>query len=247
MKILSLIRPGPPYRSDAFRSGLESCGHRLTDSPNADALLIWNRYGRSHQLAQAFERSGRPVLVAENGYMGREWLGSTWYAISRNWHNRPYEGPVRRTWARNGGLLLPWRGDGGRIVILAQRGIGTAPVAQPRNWVELAQRELQRRTRREVVVRTHPGNRAEPVPLIKALEGAWACVTWASGAAMKAITLGVPVFHGLSPWVGGAAARPFSHDIEDPYLGDRAPMLDRMMQTLWSVDEIARGEPFRDL
>ena len=98
-----LIREQPVYRADAFRKGLKRAGFRvLTDWPlmanvrRTDVLVIWNRYDNWHRLACQFEAIGATVLVAENGYMGREWRGGTWYALSRNWHNG------RGTWSPEG-------------------------------------------------------------------------------------------------------------------------------------------------
>lgn len=79
------------------------------------------------------------------------------------------------------------------------------------------------------------------------LANAWAVATWGSGAALKALLMGVPVFHAFPQWIGKAAARPFRCPIEEPFLDDRLPMFRRLAWAIWSADEIARGEPFRCL
>jgi hypothetical protein len=58
--------------------------------------------------------------------------------------------------------------------------------------------------------------------------------------------MGVPVFYGFPQWIGALAAKPVSGPLE-PFYGDRDPMMQRLMQSMWTVEEIASGEPFRHL
>lgn len=253
MRCICLIRSQPDYRREAFVQGLRSVGYQVLDRAPlgirpSDVLLIWNRYGDGHRLACQFEAAGARVIVAENGYLGREWNNGIWYAMALGWHN----GGGR--WPRDAGRavehdvpLRDWRTYGKRIVVLAQRGIGVAPIAQPMAWAENAVDAIRRRTKRPVVLRKHPGEQGRNQSLDDALQDAWACVTWGSGAGLKAITLGVPVFHGLKCWIGAPAAREWTQDIEDPFRGDRRPMLRSLMNAQWRLDEIQRGECFRAL
>jgi hypothetical protein len=186
--------------------------------------------------------------VAENGYLGREWKGEHWYALSRYRHNGGGQWPYNpERWEQHATPLRDWRQDGRSIVVLAQRGIGAPPIAQPVGWAERTADALKRRTKRPIVLRHHPGEKGVAPPLEDQLRVAWACVTWGSGAALKAITLGVPVFHGLNCWIGAEAARPLMHDLEDPYLGDRRPMLRTVTSAMWRLDEIESGDCFRAL
>lgn len=72
-------------------------------------------------------------------------------------------------------------------------------------------------------------------------------VTWASGAAIKAIIEGIPVFYEFNDWIGAPAARYGIDDTENPFLGDRNPMLHRLSWAQWTAEEIASGEPFKCL
>lgn len=85
------------------------------------------------------------------------------------------------------------------------------------------------------------------MPLGADLKDCWAVVTWSSGAAIKAIAAGVPAFHALPNWIGAPAAKPFGSDLENPFLGDRLPMFQRLAWAQWGLDEIASGEPFKRL
>jgi hypothetical protein len=67
-------------------------------------------------------------------------------------------------------------------------------------------------------------------------------VTWGSGAGIKSIVAGIPVFHEMPNWIGAPAAKLGLDDIEQPFLGDRQPMLNRLAWAQWDLDEIASGE-----
>ena len=246
----------PPYNGDRFASGLRALGYQVSDKadprPTAgDVLVIWNRLGFFEPAAVRYEAAGAHVIVVENGYLGRQWRGSTWYAMARGEHNGcgtwPAADPQR--WQSFGIDLPPWDTQGHEIVILAQRGIGSGAVRQPQGWSESARRWLIKTTSRPIRVRSHPGSQKAkpPVTLERDLSNAWAVVTWGSSAGLSAITLGIPVFHGLAGWIGATAARPFGHDIEDPFRGDPAPMFHRLATAMWSVEEIESGEAFRKL
>jgi hypothetical protein len=75
-------------------------------------------------------------------------------------------------------------------------------------------------------------------------------VTWGSGAAIKAICAGVPVFTDWPKWIGAPAALPLSGaDIEEPLCDDaaRERMLDKLAWAQHAVAEITSGEPLRRL
>jgi hypothetical protein len=244
-----LIRQDVRARWDAFVAGFRRCGFSIAEAavdPSGpdDVLVIWNRH-RNSNIALRYERLGNRVLVAENGWLNAA-DGSKRIALQIGHHNTGawHEGPEDR-WSELGIELKPWRTDGAHLLVLGQRGIGEAGIAQPRGWLENAAAQLRSRTSRQVIVRPHPGNH-EP-PLEPDWTRCWAAVTWGSGAAIKAIVAGVPVFYGLNGWVGARAAMPIAADLEDPFLGDRLPMLRRLAHGQWSLSEIATGEPFARL
>lgn len=241
------IRDGNHYRRDAFVSGLMRCGFKIQRGvPNAplkgDILVSWNRYGHAHRAATIFEKAGNAVLIAENGYLGHEFKGKRVYALARNHHNGAGKwvvgGPER--WAAWGVELLPWRKDG-ETVILPQRGIGPPGVAMPLKWP----REVERLGR----TRKHPGANKEALPLEQDLAKAGQVITWGSGAAIKALVLGIPVFHAFPQWIGAPAARP----LKDRHAGrvcddaKRLAMFERLAWAQADIDEIASGEAIKRL
>ncbi len=244
-----LIRPDVKARWQAFHAGLAKCGFivqmELGSPRERDCLIIWNRH-RYSGLARQFEAVGARVIVAENGWLNAA-DGTKRIALQLGHHNGAgiwYEGPEDR-WSPLGIDLKPWRADGAHFLVLAQRGIGEAGIAQPRGWAESVASQLRSRTSRQVIVRPHPGNH-EP-PLEPDWTRCWAAVTWASGAGIKALIAGIPVFYGLDKWIGAPAALPVTADIERPFLGDRLPMLRRLAWAQFGLDEIATGEPFAGL
>jgi hypothetical protein len=129
--------------------------------------------------------------------------------------------------------------------VLLQRSIGEEGVAMPRNWPDTIAKKLKKLTNRPIRIRKHPGkDKTQPPTLEDDLKGAWAAVTWGSGAALKAIIAGVPVFHELAGWIGAGAATTVL-DIENPWMGDRLPMLRRMAWGQWTWDELRSGEAMR--
>lgn len=199
-----------------------------------------------NQHATRFERCGAHVVVTENGWVGKAPGGGKLYALCRNHHNgrgQWREGEPGR-WKQFGVELKAWRPRGDHIVVLPQRGIGEPGVAMPRDWVTDVMRRLLAVTKRPIRIRKHPGEKKGD-DLYEDLRGAHAVVTWGSGAAIKAIAAGIPAFYELNNWVGAPAARMGLGSIEEPFMGDREPMFDRLAWAQWSVPEIESGEPFK--
>jgi len=246
------FRETPHYRRDCFREGLHRLGFRVGFQPQKsvnsdDLLLIWNRNRYMDPVATMYEKAGATVVVAENGYIGQDPQGRQLYAIALSNHAGAGSWSVGSDdrWSRLGVSCKPWRRDGGKIVLLPQRGIGNPKYAMPKDWVRDVTARLRKVTDRPIVVREHPGKeRSSPMP---DLEGAWAAVTWASGAGIKAIIGGIPVFHEMGKWIGAPAAKSDIRDIENPFLGDRMPMLRRLAYAQWTLREIQTGEAFECL
>lgn len=256
---LCVIRNEPSYRKPFFVEGLKRLGYSISDDighrPKLDdVLVVWNRHGSHNAHALRFEQAGAKVIVAENGWMGKDPAGHKLYALCLGHHNGLGTWPVgpEDRWARLGIELKPWRTSGTHILVFDQRGIGERGIASPPGWVDDVQRRLARATKRPVRLRVHPGrklklNDAVMPPLEPDLIDCHAVVTWSSGAAIKAIAAGIPAFHELPGWIGAGAARLGIDDLESPFLGDRLPMFQRLAHAQWTADEIATGEPFKCL
>ncbi len=250
MPVASVLLQGtPPYKRESWCRGLAAVGFEVRDrNPRpepGDLVLSWNRRQPWDQIVRLHERAGAAVLVAENGYLPRV-DGSKHYALALDHHNGAGRwrvgGPER--WASFGIELAPWREPtpAGQLVVLPQRGIGPPGIAMPAGWAQRTVLQLRARSPRPVVLRRHPGpDKSEPY---EALRGAHAAITWGSGAAIKALAVGVPVFHEFPRWIGAPAARLGLLELEEPWMGDRLPMFERLAWAQWKLAEIESGEAF---
>lgn len=251
MRCCCLIRDQPSYRREAFESGLRALGYAITDKPIQniqpdDLFVTWNRYGWNDSEATRYERAGAKVIVAENGYLGVDFADDNWYALSLSQHNgagRFAVGSGTR-WQALKQTLAPWREGGKEIVVLPQRSIGPQGVAMPRDWLDWI---VPRLKAPKVRVRWHPGMNA-CVPLEEDLKNASVVVTWGSGAALKALALGIPCIHSFGRWIGAGASTPFvDADIREPRRPDRLATFEKIAWAMWRVSEIADGSAFRKL
>lgn len=219
-------------RVEAFTAGLQRVGYRvvlgLHRAPRENDLLVtWNRIGAADHVAGMF----RHVIVAENAAWGNGFAGGSWLTLARDRHNTsgmfPVGGPER--WDSLGVDLQPFRA-GGETVILAQRGIGSPPTAMPAHWPDDARRRHGGR------IRKHPGKK-ESIPLADDLRNCGKAVTWGSGAAIHALTMGVPVISEMPCWIGE----------QDNTESGRLEMFRRLAWAQWRITEIASGDAFEAL
>jgi hypothetical protein len=244
VRALCLLRPAAHYRKNAFCAGLRAAGYDVVDcierpAPD-DVLVIWNRYGWFDRQARLFENAGARVLVTENGYLGKDWLGDAWYALALGHHAGAgtwREGGPER-WDNLDVEIGPWRNGTGAPLVLGQRGIGEPGIASPPRWAENMTRRINGR------IRAHPGTQSCR-PLDLDLSESSCVVTWASGAALKALLFGVPVWYEMLRWIGGAGGAHLSRFASTPILGDRLAMFRRLAWAMWRVDEIESGAAFR--
>lgn len=240
------------YRRKSFEAGLAAIGFEIVDDwvrrpEPGDVLVLWNRRRATDPVARKYVENGGRVIIAENGYLPID--GEKSFALARDNHNgagRWWPGDEPRYQID----LQPWRSNpDGQIVILAQRGIGIVGIAQPQMWAKRMPRHIK--SSRPVMLRHHPGVRDSDRSLDEDLAGAFCAITWASGAGLKALIDGVPVFYGLPNWIGRSAARPVPHDqwgeIEHPYLGDRSKLVRDISWAQWRIEEIESGAAFAHL
>ena len=257
----SAIRDVPHYRHDAFIAGLKRVGYHvnlhLPARPPApgEVLVLWNRYSDRELTADAWEKKGGVVLVAENGYAGADAEGRQYYALAKSGHNGSGTWPAGdgSRWAALGIELKPWRAEGSHVVVFGQRSIGSKAMASPPGWHDHLTARLRKFTKRAVRVRPHPGNPANHPEVIadtqKLLAGAHAVCLWSSANGVRALIEGVPVFYDAPRWILEGAAVKGVENVEAPRMddADRLAALERMAWAQWTVDEIASGEPFARL
>lgn len=241
-----MMRPSDYYRVEVFREGLVRHGFKVEPgyvrNPRPhDLLLLWNRNRGCESTAQEFERAGATVLIAENGYVGQPAGGGKFYALARNQHNgagRWFVGDEQRFPIDD----KPWRARGDHVLVLPQRGIGAKGVAMPSAWLKGVLERLKRATDRPVIIRPHPGASKEDPGA--QLAGAHCAVTWGSGAGIKAIAAGIPVFHEFPRWIGGSAAALLAGQVESCNTPSRDELWRQISWAQWTLVEIGTGEAF---
>lgn len=160
--------------------------------------------------------------------------------------------------------LAPWRTHGDHILICGQRGVrdDSPTISCHPKWPDRVINKLLPLTDRPIWYRPHPGRQiAMPSssfggrvtvvpptePLARHLEGAWACVTWASAAIVESIFRGVPAFYDGPNSVCKYVASDDVTKIETPLIP-----ADRLRET-WAAgivswqftnEETASGLPF---
>lgn len=230
MKAWLNLRHPVAERTNAFVEGLESLGYEValgtTRNPGPqDAMISWNRIRDAVAAAAEFEAADRPVLITENSLWGNSFAGDTWLTMSRGFHNMagtfPIGGPER--WDSLEIELSPFR-KSGETVVLPQRGIGPAEVRMPSDWPRLQKGR----------VRPHPGKLLGKT-LEEDLFTAGKVVTWGSGAAVKALMMGIPVESHMPGWVAE----------QDNTEEGRLEMFRRLAWCQFRISEIRSGWAFR--
>jgi hypothetical protein len=217
-------------RTTAFTKGLQSLGYEVqlgvtVDPGSEDVLVLWNRIREGARAADAFEAVGRPVLIAENSLWGNDFVDGPWLSLSKGFHNTagafPVGGPER--WDSLG-VYLPKFRQSGETIVLPQRGIGPPEVRMPSAWPRLQKGRL----------RPHPGKLLGK-PLEADLFNAGKVVTWGSGAAVKALLMGIPVESHMPRWSAE----------QDNTDAGRLAMFRRLAWSQWRVSEIRSGDAFK--
>lgn len=251
---VNLIRDQPHYRRDAFDAGLKKVGYTLREPgakprDRSDVLCVWNRASSMGQAADSWERAGGTVLVAENGYCGKDPAGLQYYALAKHGHNGSgvwyIQGEDR--WAKLGIELHPWRNAAsGHILIPAQRGIGSKTMASPHGWDRKAAVKLRTAQRRPVVIRAHPHGKKPAKPLSDDLRGAWCTFIWGSSVGVHSLIYGIPVVYDAPHFICEGCCTRGMATIGAPMMDEAARLaaLQRMAWAQWSVAELASGEPF---
>lgn len=223
-KAFLALRYTVPERREAFKKGLQAVGYAVEDGfptrhEPEDVFLTWNRIGQADEIARRYNGT---VLVAENASWGNDFQGKRWYHIARNFHNTSgcFQVGGHSRWDDLGVDLAEWR-TGGETVVFLQRGIGPKEVACPNGWTAKGR------------IRRHPGTR-QSIPLEIDLANCGKVVTWGSGAAIKALALGIPVESHMPGWIGE----------QDNTDSGRLAMFRRLAWAQWTLEEITQGVPF---
>jgi hypothetical protein len=229
------LRYTVPERREAFTKGLQRLGYNIREGSNAipktgDIFVTWNRIGAADNTARDFQAQGLPVIVAENASWGNDFAGKQWYTLARNYHNTAYQYPIGDLWRwDNLGIeLMPFKKNNSSVIILPQRGIGSPPTVMPQQWATKAQSKYGG------TIRNHPGRNKNIVTLEQELQNYGTAITWGSGAAIKALMMGLKVKSEMPNWIGE----------QDNTEQGRLAMFRKLAWANWELNEIKDGTAF---
>ena len=231
---------------DVWREGLDAAGYRVKTTiskppARGDVLLVWNRYGNFDCQAQQFERAGATVLVAENGYYGRDENDRRLYAVSLSQHHHGGALPdaSRMTWP-----LSPPKRGGKVILVCEQRGIGSPLMRSPPEWAEKTAQKL-RMLGHKTRIRRHPGKEEPAIPLVDDLADARLCAVWSSACGVEALVNGVEVVYDAPRWIAQRSATYMTDFLASGQLNPASSAgLINAASNQWRIDEIKSGLPF---
>lgn len=184
-----------------FTRGLRRLGYKVSAGipegyTEHDLFVTWNRLSLSDRVAGQMVKIGADVIVAENATWGNDFAGHRWLHMAKDYHNTAGKFPVGDDSRFDSlGIDLDQFRQEGETVILPQRGIGSPPVAMPKSFIRAAKKTHGGR------VRMHPGKRGGK-PLVDDLRKCGHVVTWGSGAAVKALMMGIKVTSYMPNWIG---------------------------------------------
>lgn len=251
------IKKDPHYRRFSFESGLRRLGFGIVEHPlclgEGDVAIFWNLYAGSTEVeAASLKARGVTVIVAENGYIGKDANGVQLYAMALDGHNgsgRWFVGERDRL-EKFGIRAEPLKKakPGAPFLICGQRGIGSSTMASPPGWHHRIEQELAR-AGIPYVTRPHPGmDQRERARLEDQILASAGVVIWSSACGVASLTLGVPVWRDAPHWVceGAASVYKGPESLSSPNTSDEArrAALHRMSWAQWSVEEITEAEPF---
>jgi len=247
------------YRREAFIRGFARLGFSVNECQPARPLepdevaVVWNKTGRSKQTVDMAKIGRGALIVAENGYRGRDSDGRQAYAMALDGHcgsGRWFapEGDDSRL-KRLQIDFQPFRpGEGKKLLIAGQRGIGSEAMRSPPNWAETLPHRSNLRGY-TCNIRPHPGLHKDAAePLLEQLEGVHSLLVWSSNCATEALIAGYPVYYDAPTIVTAGAAWPLRQFPHESFTEEaRQAAFQRLSWAQWFVSEIESGEAARVL
>jgi len=255
---------------DAFANSLNNNGHNVAyNDISADVNVIWSVLfnGRMAGNKAVWEQQ-KPTIVLEVGGIKR---GTTW-KVGLNGINRDaYFGPSGNSSDRVrllGLQVKPWKYDGEHILIAGQhdKSLQWKDMPAMATWVHDTITFIRAQTDRPIIFRPHPRcplpaiehdfkhvKRQEPLQIKGSYDdfdmqfnNIWATVSWSSNPAIHSIINGVPAFTGPSSLAFDVAEQNL-RNIENPLYGDRTQWLNDYAHTEYTIEEISKGIPLKNL
>lgn len=246
------------YRREAFINGFAKLGFIVErGQPSVplaqdDVAVIWNKTARSEQTMQMARKGQGALLVAENGYFGKDANGHQPYAIALDGHNGSgrWYAPDRSRLDKTPLEFEPIKPAGdGKVLVADQRGIGSPLMRSPKDFGSNMVDAIRRRwPSREIALRSHPGKTAPTTTLAEDLEDCDSLVVWSSNSATLALQKGIPVHYCAPTMASAGASKPFQANLAARFTeAERQMAFSRMAWAQWFLDEITSGEALETL
>jgi hypothetical protein len=260
-KVLRAFQAGLQVHDAATRvASLLTTRYAEADAP--DVAVIYGVHKPSapfgkKRIIEGQRSRGRRFVVLERGYLQRDrYYAAGWGGLNgrADFCNR---GMPSDRFEALGLAIGPWRTDGDHVVLCGQvpTDASVQHVAHEA-WLADTARALARATHRPILYRPHPLGPGRPVPgttssrgrsLEQDLEGAWACVTFSSNAAVDAALAGIPVFACDEGSMALAIANRDLSDIDRPAMPDREQWAFDLAYAQWTLEEFANGACWQHL
>lgn len=161
--------------------------------------------------------------------------------------------------------LKPWRTQGEHILICLQRHGGWSMGGlDVQTWLDQTIAQIRQHSRkRQIVVRTHPGDKkiksilkiygkgvrlSVNERLVDDLKGAWATVVYNSSPSIASIIEGIPAFitdHNPQRSQSYEVANTDLSRLENPEMPERKTWIERISMCHWNFNELRSGEAWK--
>lgn len=224
------------------------CGGRVVNDGKyrGGPAMFYGIDTANEQVWRDVRASGADWYYADNAFFDQ--CRGTYFRVGRNQLQHSGFGKSDGSRFRSLGIKLePWRTDGGHILVCPQSDHFMRVVAGYPDWLPRTLEQLARLTKRTIRVRNWNRDKkklAQELP--DALRGAWALVTYSSGAAISAIIAGVPAIS-TAECIARRMCGTLSETLEDPHMPERQKWANVVADNQWTLEEMRSGETWRVL
>lgn len=254
----------------AFAEGVEECGEDCFINPvdrysPCDVAIVFGVKKDAVPLSKyrgaiidLHREAKKPVIVIDSGYVKRDQYFSVGLGgLNGRADFKNADSPSDR-WASLGVEILPWREDGGHVLICGQVPWDAAcQHVDHIKWCQETVRDIRVRTKRPLLFRPHPACKervnyhvdceVSERSLDDDLDGAQCVVTFNSNSGVDAAIRGVPVFAADVGSMAWPIANKTYQWINAPVITDRTQWAHNLAYTQWTIEEMKEGQPWRHL
>ena len=259
---------------EAFAQGVKNLGHTVVfHDLNADCYVIWSvlwqgRMRGNQEIWNFAKKTKKPVIILEVGTLVR---GTTWklglsHVNALGYNFEKFDIDYTRS-QKLGLSLKPWKKSGQNIVIFGQHSQSEQWSTRPPvdEWLKNLVTIIRRYSDRPIIYRPHPRDRffqkiddfltSIPIKIPdshdvydheRELETTWCAINACSGVVVQAAINGIPIFCEKDSLAWPVSIENLAN-LENPLTPDRAVWFEKICNTEWTINEIASGQPIKNL